>query len=300
MIDVDRADANIARAQAAADRHGLKLRPHIKTHKLPYLRQEAGRRRSRRHHLPEDRRGRSDGRSRLPDIFLPYNILGSAKLARLLALHREVTLSVTADSDETLAGLAATFTDPGTGSKCWSNATPAWAAAACRRQNKRSIWPSGSSRFRPVVRRPDDLSGRRQARRDRRLVADARDVLAGGPRLRGHLQRRHARHLAGRRHQVVTDTGPAPTSIIDRYQVAKGVGTVDDCALTVLSTVVSHPTPTRAILDAGSKALSSDTLGLPDFGELDGMPGALVDRPQRRTRHRRRCPHGAQLRSASG
>ena len=37
LIDLDRAERNIARAQAAADAAGVKLRPHIKTHKLPYF-----------------------------------------------------------------------------------------------------------------------------------------------------------------------------------------------------------------------------------------------------------------------
>ena len=32
--------------------------------------------------------------------------------------------------------------------------------------------------------------------------------------------------------------------------------------MTVVATVVSRPTPGRAIIDAGSKALSSDLLGL--------------------------------------
>jgi D-serine deaminase-like pyridoxal phosphate-dependent protein len=75
---------------------------------------------------------------------------------------------------------------------------------------------------------------------------------------------------------VVTEYRPGTYIYLDRYQVAKGVGTLDNCALTVLSTVVSHPTETRAILDAGSKALSSDTLGLADFGELLGVSGARV------------------------
>ena len=35
LVDIDRAMANIARAQAYADRCSLELRPHIKTHKLP-------------------------------------------------------------------------------------------------------------------------------------------------------------------------------------------------------------------------------------------------------------------------
>ena len=47
----------------------------------------------------------------ITDIFLPYNILGVAKLERLRALHGRVTLSVTVDSRETIAGLAAAFTD---------------------------------------------------------------------------------------------------------------------------------------------------------------------------------------------
>ena len=37
IIDVDRAMANIIRAQQFANSNGIKLRPHIKTHKLPYF-----------------------------------------------------------------------------------------------------------------------------------------------------------------------------------------------------------------------------------------------------------------------
>ena len=76
--------------------------------------------------------------------------------------------------------------------------------------------------------------------------------------------------------QVITEYRPGTYIYLDRSCVAKGVGTVEDCALTVLATVVSHPVADRAILDAGSKALSSDTLGQPDFGEIVGHPGARV------------------------
>ena len=37
LIDLDRARNNIARAQAHADAAGVALRPHIKTHKLPFF-----------------------------------------------------------------------------------------------------------------------------------------------------------------------------------------------------------------------------------------------------------------------
>jgi D-serine deaminase-like pyridoxal phosphate-dependent protein len=52
----------------------------------------------------------------------------------------------------------------------------------------------------------------------------------------------------------------------DRSQVAAGAFAFEDCAETVLTTVVSRPTNTRAIVDAGSKALTSDLLGLQGFG----------------------------------
>ena len=37
LIDLDRVEDNLRRAQDYADAHGLKLRPHIKTHKIPEL-----------------------------------------------------------------------------------------------------------------------------------------------------------------------------------------------------------------------------------------------------------------------
>jgi D-serine deaminase-like pyridoxal phosphate-dependent protein len=42
--------------------------------------------------------------------------------------------------------------------------------------------------------------------------------------------------------------------------VALGTCTIEDCALTVLATVVSAPAAGRAVVDAGSKTLSSDPL----------------------------------------
>ena len=109
LIDASRAEANIKRAQAHADRHGLKLRPHIKTHKLPYWAKKqvaAGAVGITCQKIGEAEVMADAG---LADIFLPYNILGRAKLERLKALHGRVTLSVTADSRETLAGYADDF-----------------------------------------------------------------------------------------------------------------------------------------------------------------------------------------------
>ena len=83
LIDLDRVEANLKRAQAFADAHGLKLRPHIKTHKLAQFARrqvELGAVGVTCQKLGEAEVMADAG---LGDIFLPYNIIGERKLARL-------------------------------------------------------------------------------------------------------------------------------------------------------------------------------------------------------------------------
>src|SRR6056297_1465707 len=109
LIELDRVETNLARAQARADALGLPLRPHVKTHKLAEMawrQMELGAIGITCQKIGEARAMADAG---LGDIFLPYNILGDAKLDRLAALNRDVTLSVTADNAETVRGYAARF-----------------------------------------------------------------------------------------------------------------------------------------------------------------------------------------------
>src|SRR5437899_12579776 len=51
------------------------------------------------------------------------------------------------------------------------------------------------------------------------------------------------------------------------------------CAATVMATVISVPTESRAVIDAGAKALTPTTLGgMPGYGDILGYQGALLDR----------------------
>ena len=278
LIDLDRAIANIAHAQAHADAHGLKLRPHIKTHKLPFfakMQQEAGAVGITCQKLGEAEVMADAG---LADIFLPYNILGEAKLARLLALHQRIQISVTVDNDVSLSGLAATFTDKShplkvliecdTGMGRCGVQTPDEALALAQK-----IAAAPGLRFGGLMTYPAaGLYAAAEAWLGKAVAVLAQSGLAcetvssgGTPDLW---------HSGGK--SVVTEYRPGTYIYLDRYQVAQGVGTFDDCALTVLATVVSRPTQDRAITDAGSKALTSDTLGMTGFGMLPDYPGALV------------------------
>jgi D-serine deaminase-like pyridoxal phosphate-dependent protein len=59
------------------------------------------------------------------------------------------------------------------------------------------------------------------------------------------------------RQRGLTELRPGNYVYFDRTQVALGAATLDDCALTVLATVVSKH-PGRIILDCGSKTLTND------------------------------------------
>ncbi|MGB2715520.1 MAG: alanine racemase [Vicinamibacterales bacterium] len=56
----------------------------------------------------------------------------------------------------------------------------------------------------------------------------------------------------------ITELRPGNYVYYDRTQVELGSASWDDCALTVLSRVVSRPVPDRLIFDAGSKTLTTD------------------------------------------
>lgn len=87
----------------------------------------------------------------------------------------------------------------------------------------------------------------------------------------------------------ITELRPGNYVYYDRTQVGLGSASWEDCALTVLSRVVSRPASDRLILDAGSKTLTTDLArgsgDVSGYGavleSLDGTqpnPGLLIER----------------------
>jgi D-serine deaminase-like pyridoxal phosphate-dependent protein len=83
-----------------------------------------------------------------------------------------------------------------------------------------------------------------------------------------------------RSHSGVTEMRPGSYVYGDAQQVKLGSTRVEDCALAVIATVVATPAADRAILDAGSKALSADVLvdGLVGYGIIVGRPELVLER----------------------
>jgi D-serine deaminase-like pyridoxal phosphate-dependent protein len=82
---------------------------------------------------------------------------------------------------------------------------------------------------------------------------------------------------AFRSHEIPHQTEIRPGTYVfnDRTTAAIGACDWEDCAYTVLTTVVSTAVAGQAVVDAGSKALSSDELRSPGYGGY----GQLLDRP---------------------
>ena len=106
IADLDAVERNVARMQAYCDEHGVALRPHIKTHKLPELARlqlEAGAVGITCQKLGEAEVMADAG---IEDILLSFPLVGEAKAERLAALAARVKMTVVGDSAVVAEGLS--------------------------------------------------------------------------------------------------------------------------------------------------------------------------------------------------
>lgn len=277
LIDLPKVEANLTRFQSYCDAHGMAARPHIKTHKLPdfaHRQVELGAAGITCQKIGEAEVMVASG---IRDVLLTYNILGAAKLARLKELAAHCTLSVVADNEVVLQGLSDTF----------AGGPPLTVLVECDSGGGRCgvQTPADAVKLAQWIKRADGLRfGGLMTYPPKRRIEVVRDWLADAM---------HTFQRAGIACQVVSSGGTpdiwrahevsaatehrAGTYIYnDRMMVDAGAATWDDCALSVLTTVVSRPTETRAVLDAGSKALSSDLGGLNGHGYIREYPEAVI------------------------
>ncbi|MCO5732318.1 D-TA family PLP-dependent enzyme [Rhizobium sp. SSA_523] len=278
VIDEDTLSANIARVQAYMDAHGLGFRPHIKTHKIPSLARaqvDAGAKGINCQKVTEAEIFAAAG---FQDILITFNIVGEQKLARLAALNERMSdLKVVADSLETVDGLAAFFAhrkpltvlvecDTG-GGRCGVQ-SPAEAVALARR-----IVISESLSFGGLVTYPKPNTEQAVDRFFRQAMADlAAEGIECPIRSHGGTPSLYSAHLV----TAATEHRAGTYIYNDRSMVRAGHCGFEDCAMQILATVVSRPTPDRAIIDAGSKALTSDLLGFADYGHILDYPDARI------------------------
>lgn len=277
VIDEAVMETNIKVAQEYFNTIGRRFRPHIKTHKIPALaaaQLKAGACGINCQKISEAEVFADAG---FTDILITFNMIGRQRLDRLKALNNRLDLTIVADNPVVVEGLAQTFgaeqpvrvlVECDTGAGRNGVQSPEAAAALADR-----ICACPGLTFAGVLTYPKP----RSEERVEAFFAETLELLeragiecpvlshGGSPGLYdSHLVPSATEHRAG-------------TYIFnDRSMVRAGLCEFEDCAMHILATVVSRPTDTRAVLDAGSKALTSDLLGFSDFGFLPDFPNARI------------------------
>lgn len=272
VVELPRLEANITKLQRYLDQIGVDNRPHIKTHKIPAiakLQLAAGAVGITCQKLGEAEVMADAG---VEDIFVPYNILGAPKLQRLVALARRARMSVTADSTVVVRGLSEAAAaaelvlpvlvecDTG-GARCGAQSPREAADLAL------VIARSPGLHFGGLMTYPNGDATDPFMHETKSLLAAhgvAVERVSGGssPKM-------WQTHL----HPELTEQRAGTYVYGDRMMLHSGAMALEDCAFTIITTVVSRPTTDRGILDGGSKTFSSDG------GRLDGY-GLILEYPE--------------------
>jgi D-serine deaminase-like pyridoxal phosphate-dependent protein len=294
VVDRQRLFNNIARVQDLASAAGARLRPHAKTHKSPVIARWQMDRGAVGICCAKLGEAEVMAAAGIDDIRLPYPV-HPTNAARVLALMNATAISIVVDHREV--------------AREWSDAM----VGAGRRLDvlvkvdvgfhRCGIDPDAADALdflQTVARLPGlrlvGLLSHAGQSYLARSEEELRTIAEQEARILTHLRGRAAvaglalpeisvgatptfRYTAAL--EGMTELRPGNYVYFDRTQVALGAATLDDCALSVVATVVSKPAADRLILDCGSKTLTSDAargFAAPaGFGAILTTGGTAVD-----------------------
>lgn len=289
IIDLPTVRRNVDRMAIYARRHGLSLRPHFKTHKslaMAALQLQAG-----AVGLTCAKVGEAEVASAVcDDLFVAYPALDESRCERIAVLAAEKSLRVALDSDYAVNAVADAGKTAGrdigvlveidvgfarTGVQSPQAALELAQHTVCTD----GVRLDGIMFFPGQLTCPaDEQTGALRAIAElldetldlwRRSGLEAK-VVSGG-----------STPTACRMHLIpsVTEIRPGTYIYNDMNTASRGHCTLDDCATRVLCTVVSNAVPGKVVIDAGSKALSSDRFGAEaTFGGVVEYPRAKIVR----------------------
>jgi D-serine deaminase-like pyridoxal phosphate-dependent protein len=272
VIDQDVLERNVTRMAEAARSHGVRLRPHAKTHKtveVARLQMKAG---ACGLTVAKTSEAEVFAEAGFDDVFVAYPVVGADKGRRLLALADRLRLAVGVDSVRGASTLAGVFHPAGRTLDVLLKVdvglhrvgvAPAEVPPLARRLadlpglRLRGLFTHGGQAYGAengsAVEAIGQSEGRTMAEAAEAVRAFGLEVetvsVGSTPTARGSMT------VPG-----VTECRPGNYVFHDFSQVNLGTCGLEDCAMTVIATVVSVPDRGRAVIDAGSKTLSSDPL----------------------------------------
>ncbi len=289
LVDLDIADANIARMAAFSLRTGMALRPHIKTHKSVAM---------ARKQLAAGAAGlcvATVGEAAvlaaagLTDLTLAYPVVGTRKLERLAAVLRDAEITLVADSPDVVDGYIGTARRVGRPVRVLVEvdtgmhrvgATPGLVTELARHIERSAVLL-----FRGILTHAghahdatDQLGIERVAREEAAVMGEVRadleragyqvDVVSAGSTLT-------ARYLTAA--DGISEIRPGTYVYNDLRTLSCWACTPDELAVTMLATVVSAAGD-RVTVDAGNKTLTSTTSADYGYGHLLGRPASRFTR----------------------
>ena len=287
IVDLDIMERNLRRVAAYCAEHRLRLRPHTKTHKSTVLARRqlalgaAG--------LTVAKVGEAEVMiaAEPADLLVAFPVIGEPKLRRLAEIARLTRVTVALDSLTAARFLSRSATEAGVqfggmieidvglgrvGVRPDEALDLARAAAALPNLCLRGVTFYPGHIKDQNAGKIAELSSTIASVRDQFARAGlSAEIISGGstPLLF------HSHEIEG-----LNEIRPGTYIFNDMNTVASGACALEDCAASILVTIVSHTRQDRMIVDGGSKTFSSDrdSSGGPGFGRLPDAPEALFHR----------------------
>ncbi len=285
-----RVERNLQHMQQLAEKSHTRLRPHTKTHKSFFF---AGRQLAHGAagitvaKLSEARGMFQQG---ISDLFIANQITQSLKLPDLRQLHEHSGILIGMDNRQHIELLRPVFkssskplkvrieVDSGL-HRCGVTVGPALIDLA--EHIKKESWLELEGIFTHAgqsyqARAPEEI--RQIGEREGELMAEAKRLLADqGIDIQTVSVGSTPTVPYSSRNPLVNEIRPGNYIFYDGMQLTLGTAKAEQCALFVLSTVVSQPNDDRLVVDAGSKALSTEGFALSgNYGPVAFPDGRLV------------------------
>jgi D-serine deaminase-like pyridoxal phosphate-dependent protein len=293
LIDKDRLEANIYRYAKIVAQAGVRLRPHIKTHKMlevAALQLRAGAGGITTAKLSEAAVFASAG---VNDIFVAYPIIGAEKARHAAEISQNCHLIVGVEHTKGIQQLSQAATKANTtifvrieinSGLNRTGVEPSAAADLCRQVlaapglTLDGIFTFRGISFPGAQTRDPALLGRQEgefmvslAEQLNKAAIPIKEISIGSTPTAPY-----AALVSG-----VTEVRPGTYVFFDRMTTRTGSNSPDEIALSILATVVSRPAPDIAVIDAGSKTFCGDVVpekaGLEGYAiTTDGQNGIVI------------------------
>lgn len=289
-IDLDILQSNIQNMAHMAKQNGLKLRPHIKTHKMPQIakmQMEAGAVGVTCAKVSEAEVMAGSG---IKDILIAYPIVGEHQIQRMLELTGECRIRAGFDSVYGAQKINQAAREKGvTLDLCMIINTGLNRDGVLPGQEAAAL--AAAVRGLTHVRVYGILTHEGHVNQSKNVEELTDLALAAGRKMRetADLLRKQGVPIeeismgstpvcrAGIAAEGVTECRPGTYVFNDVHETLLFTP-AEECALTILATVVSHPAKERYIVDAGSKTLTSDKSLTNGYGLIREAPDAVIAR----------------------